>query len=92
MNKPSNNNLDRYLSKIKAVRKQEFKIRYEFGDEEVEEFIKIDALLYTDSTTGIEYNVTYVVPEQLCFTNKENPKEEHVIYSKDIQGTWQCVP
>ncbi|MEG9580384.1 MULTISPECIES: hypothetical protein [Serratia] len=92
MNKPSNNDLDRYLSKIKAVKKQKFKIRYKFGGDEVEEFIKIDALLYTDPTTGTEYNVTYVDPDQLCFTNKENPKEEHVIYSKDKLGTWQCVP
>ncbi|MFJ7500747.1 hypothetical protein ACIQ2O_13385 [Serratia grimesii] len=91
MNKPSDNDLNKYLSKIKAVMKQEFKIKYDFGGEEVEETIKIDTLLYTDSTTGIEYGVTYVDLDNLCFTSKENPKDEQCIYYKDESGNWQLV-
>lgn len=91
MNKPNDNDLNKFLSKIKAVIQEKFKIKYNFGEEEVEEYIKVDTLLYTDTTTGIEYGTTYVDPDTLCFTNKDNPHEQN-IYCKDELGKWQLVP
>ncbi|HFI5325566.1 TPA: hypothetical protein ACGQSM_003392 [Serratia liquefaciens] len=92
MEKPSDNDLNKYLSKIKAVMKKTFKIKYDFGGEEVEEYIMIDALLYTESTTGIEYSVTYVDSDHLCFTKKSKPKEKQYMYNKNGSGNWQLLP